>query len=160
LFSDGMTAVNSPDMRKAASLLLIIGLIVCPLAACGSPASPSPPAGYTGEWAGISSQGTPVQFRVSAADEVTSVSIAYNFSPGCTGTLAFSDVALPIHLLDPPAPPPYDQPGFGYATNEGTSGTILSGSFSRDRRSASGRFGLVAHETCGTVISSWTATRR
>jgi hypothetical protein len=62
--------------------------------------------------------------------------------------------------LDPPGPPPYDQPGFAFGTNEVTSGTAINGHFSPDRRSASGQFTLVYYGACGDVIhGTWSARR-
>jgi hypothetical protein len=120
------------------------------------------PVGYKGEWDGTTMQGTPVHFSVSASDNVTSFTLRYNFTADCSGTLTVTDLTAPIHTLDPPAAPPYDQPGFGFSTrsNNGASGTLIAGVFSSDRRSAFGQFALLDYGSCGSVFGSWTATRR
>lgn len=150
-------------MRTPVAVSLAVSTVVaiCIQVACnrGPGISPSP-IGYVGNWAGETEQGTPIDFSVSTTDTVTSITIVYNFSPVCSGTLAYTDLALPIHTLDPPGPPPFDQPGFGYATNDGTKGTLIAGKFSEDRRSASGQFTLVQYGACDTVVSKWNATRR
>jgi hypothetical protein len=148
-------------LREARRLAISIGIVICAHVACKSPTAPSPlPPGYAGEWAGTTVQGTPVQFSVSAADNVTSFTLTYNFSAVCSGTLTNTDLAVPIHKLDPPGPPPFDQPGFGFSTNDGTSGTLIAGHFSPDRRTASGQFSLVHYGACGTVVGTWSASRR
>src|SRR5262245_15783209 len=145
--------------RRGASFLLSILVLVFAQAACGHDSMEPTPVGYAGEWSGTTAQGTPVRFSVSG-NAVTSISIAYNFSPACTGTLNYTGLAAEIHTLDPPGPPPFDQPGFGYSTTDGAQGTLIAGHFSADRRSASGQFTLVHYGACETVVSSWTATRR
>src|SRR5262245_35146029 len=137
---------------------LCVALLVSAHTAVHNAAEPTP-AGYAGEWIGTTTQGTPVRFTV-AGNAVTSISIAYNFSPACADTLSYTSLAAEIHTLDPPGPPPFDQPGFGYSTTAGMQGTLIAGHFSPDRRSASGQFTLVHYGACETVVSSWTATRR
>lgn len=127
---------------------------------CNNTAAPTPlPPGYAGEWSGTTVQGTPVRFTVSG-DNVTSFILTYNFSAECSGTLTNTDLAVPIRYQDPPGPPPFDQPGFAFGTNDVTSGTAIGGYFSPDRRSAAGEFVLVKYGACGTVRSTWSATRR
>jgi len=133
-------------------------LLISAQTACHSGPDPTP-IGYAGEWIGTTAQGTPVRFIVSG-NAVTSISITYNFAPACAGTLSYTSLAAEIHPLDPPGPPPFDQPGFGYSTTDGTQGTLIAGHFSPDRRSASGQFTLVHYGACETVASSWTADRR
>jgi hypothetical protein len=147
--------------REARHLAISIIIVICAHIACDRGMGPSP-LGYAGEWTGTTSQGTPIRFSVSAADTVTSFTLAYNFSADCSGTLTYTQLALPIHTLNPPGPPPYDQPGFGYSTSsdDAASGTLIAGHFSSDRRSASGQFSLVYYGACGTVVGRWNATRR
>ena len=140
--------------RRALWLLLLVAAHI----ACHNDLEPAP-AGYAGEWVGATTQGTPMRFSVSG-NVVTSMSITYNFAPACTGTLSYTNLAAEIHTLDPPGPPPFDQPGFGYSTTDGMQGTLIAGHFSADRRSASGQFTLVHYGACDTVVSSWTADRR
>jgi hypothetical protein len=147
--------------REARRLAISIVIVICAHIACDRGIGPSP-LGYAGEWMGTTSQGTPIRFSVSAADTVTSFTLAYNFSADCSGTLTYTQLALAIHTLNPPGPPPYDQPGFGYSTSsdDGASGTLIAGHFSPDRRSATGQFSLVYYGACGTVVGRWNATRR
>jgi hypothetical protein len=148
-------------LREARRLAILIGTLICAHVGCNSATAPSPlPAGYAGEWTGTTVEGTFVQFSVSATDHVTSLILTYNFSAACSGTLTNTNLAVPIHRLDPPGPPPYDQPGFGLGTNEVTRATLIAGHFSPDRRSASGQFTLVRYGACGDVVhGTWRARR-
>jgi hypothetical protein len=148
-------------LREARRLAILIGTLIFLHVGCNSATAPSPlPAGYAGEWTGTTAEGTFVQFSVSATDHVTSLILTYNFSAACSGTLTNTNLAVPIHRLDHPGPPPYDQPGFAFGTNEVTSATAINGHFSPDRRSASGQFTLVYYDACGDVIhGTWSARR-
>ena len=130
--------MGSRDARRLA-IVIVIGS--CAHIACDGGAAPTL-VGYAGEWIGTTPQGTQINFTVSA-DTVTSITLAYNFSADCSGTLTYTNLAIPIQSLDFPGPPPYEQPGFGYGANEGTRETYIAGQFSPDRRSASGQFNLV-----------------
>jgi hypothetical protein len=117
-------------------------LLVCP-AACSSPTEPDPiPAGYAGEWAGTTGQGTPVSLSVSG-DQVTSFILAFNFSSTCSGSVTIPG-PVPIRMQVQPGPPPFEQPGFGVGWPQLPSewGVVVNGHFSPDRRSASGQFTL------------------
>jgi hypothetical protein len=118
--------------------------------------------GYAGEWGGTTSQGATIRFSVSAADTVTSITLDYTGSGECSGTLSYTDLSLPIHELDPPRPPPLDQPGFGYTTqaNDGTHGVLITSYFSEDRQVAIGRFILVNWGNCASMAADWQATKR
>lgn len=161
--SDGQTLLKGTRMRsrEARRLAILLGIVICAQVACKSATAPSP-VGYAGEWTGTAMPGTSVQFSVSAADQVTAFTLTYNFSATCSGTLRYTDLAVPIHTLDPPGPPPYDQPGFGFGrtSDDRASGTAIAGHFSPDRRSASGQFTLVNYDGCGTVLGTWSARRR
>jgi hypothetical protein len=148
-------------LREALRLAISIGIVISAHNACESATAPSP-VGYAGEWTGTTAQGTTVHFNVSAADEVTSFTLTYNFSAACSGKLTHTDLAARIHTLVPPGPPPFDQPGFGFSTksDDGASGTAVAGHFSPDRRSASGQFTLVHYGACDTVVGTWSARRR
>ncbi|HEY7502341.1 MAG TPA: hypothetical protein VH740_27720 [Vicinamibacterales bacterium] len=150
--------LGSNCLHVTGRCVLCVALVVSAQTACRNAVEPTP-VGYDGEWIGMTAQGTPVRFSVSG-NAVTSISIAYNFSPACTGTLSYTNLAAEIHTLDPPGPPPFDQPGFGYSTTDGMQGTLIAGHFSADRRSASGQFTLVRYGACETVVSNWTANRR
>lgn len=77
-------------------LALSIGTVICIQVGCGGATAPSPlPAGYQGEWAGTTMQGTVVQFSVAAGDEVTAFTLAYNVSVACAGTLTNVNLSVP-----------------------------------------------------------------
>ena len=145
-------------MRVTGRRAFCLVLLCFAQTACRNGMAPTP-VGYAGEWIGTTTEGTPVRFSVSG-NAVTSISITYNFSPACTGTLNYTSLAAEIHSLEPPGPPPFDQPGFGYSTTDGMQGTLIAGHFSSDRRSASGQFTLVHYGACETVVGNWTANRR
>jgi hypothetical protein len=163
---EGVAEILTMRLRRSLHTVIWLGVVVGSHVACGngtaSPPMAPTPAGYKGEWVGTTMQGTPVQFSVSASDTVTFFSLNYNFMADCSGTLTVTGLTAPIHTLDPPEPPPNDQPGFGFSTksDDGASGTAIVGVFSPDRRSASGQFALVHYGSCGTVSGTWTATRR
>jgi hypothetical protein len=147
-------------LREARRLAIAISTVICVHVGCNSTTAPTPlPPGYAGEWRGTTLQGTDVHFRVSG-DNVTSLILTYNFSADCSGTLTNTNLAVPIRKQDPPGPPPFDQPGFAFGTNAVTSATAINGHFSPDQRSAAGEFVLVNYGVCGTVRSTWSATRR
>ena len=156
---------NNGGTLSGRHLSLLSLIVVCAHIACGGAdtgVSPLPP-GYAGEWMGTTPTGTSIRFSVSEADTVSSITLTYNFSAGCAGTLVYTNLALSIHRLDPPAPPPFDQPGFGHSstTDGGATGTLIGGYFSPDRRSASGQFTLVNYTGCDKVVlDQWSATRR
>ena len=138
-------------------------LAICVQVACSNPTAPAPvPAGYAGEWTGTTQQGTPVRFSVSAGDEVTSFTLTYNLSTTCSGTLTYTDLAVPILKLEPPGPPPFDQPGFsfGRTSDDRENGAAINGVFSPDRTSVSGQFVVVGYSACGPVLERWQARRR
>ena len=148
-------------LRKARRLAIAIGVVSSVHAGCQSSTAPSPltlPPGYEGDWTGTTMQGTPVRFSVSA-DSVASFIVTYNFSDVCAGTLTHTNISVPIRHQDPPGPPPFDQPGFAFGTNNVTNATAISGHFLADRRTAAGQFVLVKYGECGTVLGTWNATR-
>src|SRR5688500_19498160 len=108
-----MWPFNRPRVRtymcmRGARTLSMLAAIACASIACGSGdngVSPVPP-GYAGDWMGTTSQGTSIRFSVSEADTVTSITLTYNLFAGCSGTLTYTNLALSIHTLEPPGPPP------------------------------------------------------
>lgn len=148
------------DTRR---LVIAASIAISAHVACTSPTAPAPvPAGYAGEWTGTTEHGTPIRFSVSAADEVTSFTVTYNFSATCSGTLTYADLAVPIRKQEPPGPPPFDQPGFAFGpvSDDRESATAIAGHFFADRRSASGQFLLVGYVGCEPVRGTWDARRR
>jgi len=145
-------------------LVIAASLAISAQVACDSPTAPTPtPAGYAGEWTGTTQHGTPIRFIVSDANEVTSFTVTYNFSATCSGTLTYTDLAVPIHKLDPPGPPPFDQPGFAFGrmSDDRVTATAINGVFSAERRSVSGQFVLVGYSGCGpSVLATYDARRR
>ena len=88
---------------KACRLVIAASIPSSAEVTCDSATAPAPvPVGYAGEWTGTTQYGPPIGFSVSAADEVTSVTLTYNFSPTCSGTLTYADLAVPIRRLEPP----------------------------------------------------------
>ncbi len=149
------------DSRR---LVIAASIAIAAQVACDSPTAPTPvPAGYAGEWTGTTQHGTPIRFSVSAADDVTSITLTYNVSATCSGTLTYTDLAVPIHRQDPPGPPPFDQPGFAFGrlSDDSATATAIAGHFSPDRRSASGQFLLSRYSGCDpSFIGTWDANRR
>lgn len=141
--------------------LVAVSIAISAHIACESPTAPAP-VGYAGEWTGTTEHGTPIRFSVSAADEVTSFTVTYNFSATCSGTLTYADLAVPIRKQEPPGPPPFDQPGFafGRTSDDRVSAAAIAGHFFADRRSASGQFVLVGYVGCEPVRGTWDARRR
>jgi hypothetical protein len=151
-------------MRVGETLRLVIAASIAISAhvACESPTAPEP-VGYAGEWTGTTQHATSVRFSVSDANEVTSFTVTYNFSVTCSGTLTYTDLAVPIRKQEPPGPPPFDQPGFAFGrmSDDRVSATAINGVFSADRRSVSGQFVLVGYSGCGpSVLGTWDARRR
>jgi hypothetical protein len=147
-------------MWSRAARWLGVLIAICAPVACGGGGGIAPsPVGYAGEWTGTTSNGPPIRFSVSAADTVTSITLVYSFSADCSGTLTYTDLAVPIRTSNPPGLPASDQLGFGYSTTNGVNGTLIAGGFSPDRRSASGQFALVHFGACDTVVGTWTAQR-
>lgn len=123
-------------------------------AACSSPTEPAPP-GYSGEWAGTTAHGTPVSFSVSG-DQVTSFTLAFNFSPTCFGT---ETIPGPRQSLEQG----FDQPGFAMSKVVGDFewGVAVAGAFSSDRRSASGESLMMHYPGCSSTLNlKWSARRR
>jgi hypothetical protein len=100
---------------------------------------------------------------VSTDNQVTFVTLTYNVSATCSGTFTYTDVAVPIHPLVPPGPPPFDQPGFAFGrlSDDRTTGTAISGYFSADRQLASGQFILSGFSGCDPgFMGTWNARRQ
>lgn len=149
------------DTRR---LVIAASLAISAQVACTGPTAPAPvPVGYAGEWTGTTEHGIPIRFSVSAADDVTSFTLSYNVSPTCSGTLTYTDLAVPIRRQEPPGPPPFDQPGFAFGrlSDDLATASGIAGHFSPDRRSASGQFILSQYAGCGPgFIGRWDANRR
>src|SRR4029453_11551426 len=99
-------------VRVTGRWVLGFALVISAQTACENAVEPTP-VGYAGEWTGTTTQGTPVRFSVSG-NAVTSISITYNFSPTCTGTLSYTSRGNSYARSS--GSPPFDQPGFGYST--------------------------------------------
>jgi hypothetical protein len=87
-------------MRVTGRWVLSFAFVISAQTACHNAVEPTR-VGYAGEWTGTTTQGTPVRFSVSG-NAVTSISITYNFSPTCTGSLSYTSLAADIHTFDPP----------------------------------------------------------
>jgi hypothetical protein len=151
-------------MGDTCRLIIAAGLVIFAPVACTSPTAPAPvPEGYVGEWTGTTQQGTPVRFSVSAVNEVTSVTLTYNVSATCSGTLTYTDLAVTIRHQEPLGPPPFDQPGFAFGrlSDDLATGTAIAGHFAADRRSASGQFILSQYSGCPpSFIGRWDVRRQ
>jgi hypothetical protein len=143
-------------LKRVAWIAIMTGAISAQ--ACGRATAPTP-VGYEGQWGGTTGEAT-VRFTVSG-NTVTSFDLTFKLPGPCSGSLTFPDLGVVIHTLDPPVATPYDQPGFGWGSTDGTTGTLIAGHFSADRRSASGEFRLVRCGTCDVVVGgAWGASRR
>ena len=154
-------------MGHSRRLVIAASLAISAQVACTSPTSPTAPppvpAGYVGDWTGTTQHGTPIRFSVSAANEVTFITLTYNLSATCSGTMTYADLSVPIRYQEPPGPPPFDQPGFAFGrlSDDMATGTAIAGHFSADRRLASGQFILSGHSGCVSgFIGTWDARRR
>jgi hypothetical protein len=145
-------------LPRAFVLIVSVGA----LSACNNGgAVVQPSTGYLGQWAGTTSQGQPVAFSVNDKQQVVSLTIGYNFN-NCSGTLAWSDLSLPIFTPQPPGAPPYNNPGFGYSSqSQGTNGIAIVGVFTSDT-TALGTFDFLVFTACGGANSggNWTASKR
>jgi hypothetical protein len=131
-----------------------IAIVSILLAACESGPS-APTAGYVGQWSGMTSQGVPITFSVSSAEKLTKITVAYSFN-GCTGSNSLApDVALErppmsvdARLVDYESAPP------------GTPNRMLFHFLFSSTTTANGMVSFVDFAGCGTVNSTWTATRQ
>lgn len=146
-------------------------LLWCALAsACASRILPLPLAGSSslsaGEWSGTTSQGTPITFVVSANEQVTTITLGYDFN-GCAGSHTFSDLSVPtapdlICLPGPCSGVLNSYRAFGYSAGSVTGGptTQINGLF-LPRNEAKGQVTFRNYAGCGDVVTAeWTATRR
>jgi hypothetical protein len=115
---------------------------------------------YTGKWTGATSQGTAITFSVSAANIVTSITIAHNFN-GCRDSQTFSGLSLGIghsglHGRTPtPANPGF---GFGSGSPEAPNFVQVTGQFTSSQ-AANGTVAFLNFD-CGNSVAQWQATNR
>jgi hypothetical protein len=143
--------------------------VLSTLAACSSPVSPSSPAasGIVGQWSGSTTQGTPISFTVSAAERVTSITVAHNFG-GCSGTQTFSNLdiatAADVTCVPGPCPPSITSyRGFSFHDGDSLSGhaTAVHGIFFRPLGEVTGQANFWNFGACGDAIGvAFTATKR
>ena len=99
-------------MLRLRPVLLTVALGALVSACEDGPTTPSPSAGYEGQWSGTTFQGRPISFTVSPDQKVTAITLGYSFG-NCSGTHTFSNLNLDI--ARPPNPlSPQPGPGFGY----------------------------------------------
>ena len=118
-----------------------------------------------GEWAGTTSQGTPIAFTVASDETVRAITLEYDFN-GCSGSRTFSDlnVRTAPDLTCIPGPctgvlPSYR--AFSYADGSPGSGprTQVNGLFLPGNQ-ARGQ-AILDYPGCGTPTTvQWIATRR
>jgi len=143
----------------------------CVLAsACSSPILPLPLAGApslsAGEWSGTTSQGTPLTFVVSANEQVTTITLGYDFN-GCAGSHTFSDLSVPTapNLTCIPGPCSgvlNSYRAFSYSAGSAPGGPVtqINGLF-LPRNEAKGQVTFHNYAGCGDVVTAeWAATRR
>jgi hypothetical protein len=135
--------------------------------ACSGPATPSGGVAVrSGEWSGVTSQGTPIAFTVSSNETVTSITVSYRFN-GCSGSKAFTNLNLPTRpeVICVPAPctgsiASFRRLSFSDRSAENGSRTTISGLFLPGDR-AEGQVQFADYPECGSTASApWTAVRR
>ena len=138
--------------------------------ACSGGDSMTGPSGsatsYAGEWSGTTSQGTPLTVMVSPDQRVTSITVGYRFN-GCSGSKTFTDLSLPIAVVQPPPgnpvpPGPFNNnPGFGYGSGspEASDFTQVYGAFTSGA-TATGSIVFGSYAGCGNGTALWTASKR
>jgi hypothetical protein len=139
-------------------------IALCLLA--GACSGPTAPASYAGQWTGTTAQGTAIAFTISPDDEVTTISLGYDFN-GCAGSQTFSSLNLSIvpsvQCIPGPCPASLSSyRSFGYSSGNPITGpsTDISAVFSSSA-SAQGQVNLRNYPACGSAIGvPWSATRR
>jgi hypothetical protein len=119
-----------------------------------------------GEWSGTTSQGTPISFVVSPNEQVTTITLEYDFND-CAGSHTFSDLSVPTapDLTCIPGPCSgvlNSYRSFGYSAGSVAGGptTQINGLF-LPRNEAKGQVTFRNYAGCGDVVTAeWTATRR
>jgi hypothetical protein len=132
---------------------------------CNGPTDPSG-AGYTGEWSGMTAQGKPISFTISASEAVTTITVGHEFN-GCSGTQTFSSLNIGIkpdvQCIPGPCPASIQSyRAFGYAAGDRLEGpsTDINGLFPSTVR-AEGLVNFRLYPGCGSAIGvAWTATKR
>jgi hypothetical protein len=149
--------------RNARWLAAVIGCCGVALA-CGSSTGPRS-ASLAGGWFGRTSQGAPIAFNVSADDEVTSISIGYDFN-GCRGSQEFTGLSLATAPNVTCIPGPCSGAvasyrAFGYSSGgRDEPGTVINGLF-LPTGGAEGTVGFRDFPGCGTAMGvPWSAVRR
>jgi hypothetical protein len=139
----------------------MVGLAVG-LSGCSGSTMPTPSTGpprYDGEWSGMTSQGRPISFTVSAGQKVTTITLGYSFN-GCSGTKTFPGLSLDIG--NPPNPgSPSGGPGFGYGSGppDAPNYTQVYGTFASST-TVNGSVVFGDYTNCGNGIAIWTATKK
>jgi hypothetical protein len=133
----------------------LIAMVSILLAACENGPSAPTAAGHAGEWSGTTSQGSPITFSVSSSEKLRKISVGYSFN-GCSGSSSLAPGVQLERLLEPvdvalvdfeSAPP-------------GTPNRMLFHFLFTSGTNASGMVTFADFIGCGTVNSTWTATRR
>jgi len=146
--------------------LLVIVTIMCGSSSCGSrsPAEPSRPADYAGQWSGPISQGGTIAFVVSLERKVVAITVEYRLN-GCSGTAVLWPLSLEVAQpqLAPGSPNtggPFDNPSFGTGTRgiDQPNFVGVSGAFTSDR-TATGVVTFVQYAGCGSGQVTWSATK-
>jgi hypothetical protein len=133
----------------------LIAIVSILLGACENGPTTPTSAGYSGEWSGTTSQGSPITFSVSTSEKLTKIAVGYSFN-GCTGSsslapdvaLERSSVPVEVRLLDYESAPP------------GTPNRMLFHFLFTSSTAAQGMVTFVDFTGCGTINATWTAVKR
>jgi hypothetical protein len=141
---------------SSGSRFLALGVLVL-AAACGGPSRPST-VGYAGQWAGTTSQGMPIAFRVSADQTLTTLTVGYHDS-GCSGTATFTPNVAITGI--PTAPIPVGSAAFESGP-VGLPNRVLATFLFTSSTDAHGLLIFADFEGCAASLinAPWTATKR
>ena len=149
---------ENAHMRATYALILALELSACgggsPTASPPTVPTPTPRAGYTGEWNGATLTGERIAFTVSAEQKVTALSIDYRFG-GCSGSRTFSGLSLEIGTASGTSP--FFQHRIA---DTGSRNFIAVDGFFDSSQVARGLLGFSDFMDCGDSLSLWNASRR
>lgn len=135
------------------------------MSGCGNPSGPSGDS-YEGQWTGTTAQGKAVTFTISPDENVTAITIGYEFN-GCSGTQTFSSLSLSIAPQVQCIPAPCSNQLTSYRAFSYLSGNPVEGPATSLNAvfTSAGRVEGLAHfhlfPGCGSAMSvMWSATKR
>jgi len=122
---------------------------------CRGGGATAPTSGFQGSWSGTTSLGTPISFTISANQIITDITVSYNFN-GCSGTKAYSGLAIPIRMPTPQQ----SLPGFEFASGAREDPDFVGVTASLNGSDAAGLTAFTNYQDCRNGIASWDAHRR